>query len=151
MSKEKIKEMVVNTLKCGTTGLVNLALDLYDQTITKEGQKAFSEAIGVGIDNTITCLYAAKVPDQDIIRVVSTYWGLLPSDVEDRLIWEKSEAPIRNLKQYMRLHGSTESEIQQYMKQNAVIILHNKELWKFTEKPEKLLNEIQKINESRMK
>lgn len=144
MGKALTKDEVVDFLKQGGKLIGDLALSFYGETISQAGEKAFSEAIEIGIENTIAALYEAKVDDKEILRVVSEHWGLTFKEVEDRLIWEKQNSTIRSLKQYLRLQGYSTSEIDAFVKdtQATIQIRHNKELWKLKNAPEKLIKEI---------
>ena len=145
MGKALTKSDVVDFLKKGGQLVGNLALDFYGETLNQAGENAFSEAIEIGIENTIAALYDAKVDDKEILRVVSEHWGLTSVDVEDRLIWEKQQAAIRSLRQHLRLQGYSTREIDDFMRDNKVTtqMRHNKDLWKLKNTPEKLIKAIQ--------
>lgn len=145
MAKTLTKADVVDFLKEGGKLLGALALNFYGETLNQAGEKAFSEALEIGIENTIAALYDAKVDDKEILRVVSEHWGLTLNDAEDRLIWEKQQATIRSLKQHLRLQGYSAGEIETFMRDNMATtqIRHNKDLWKLKNTPEKLVKAIQ--------
>lgn len=141
MERKIKKEDIFNFLKTGREFIGNLALKFYGDTLNQAGEKAFSQAIEIGIENTIAALYDANVEDKVIIHVVCEHWGITVSEVEERLINEKFEAVIRELCKYLRLQGFTESEITDFIKINQVRtkIRHNTDLWKLKNNPEKLL------------
>jgi len=145
MAKALTKTDVVDFLKEGGKLLGNLALSFYGETLNQAGEKAFSEAIEIGIENTIAALYDANVDDKEILRVVSEHWGIVLNEVEDRLIGEKQQATIRSLKQYLRLQGYSAREIESFMRDNMATtqIRHNKDLWKLKNTPAKLIKAIQ--------
>lgn len=145
MAKAFTKADLIYFLKEGGKSLSNLALSIYGESINQAGEKAFSEAIEIGIENTIATLYDAKVSDKEILRVVSEHWGIASKEVEDRLIWEKQQTTIRSLKQYLRLQGYSASDIEHFMQENevAIHIRNNHNLWKMSDTPEKLIIAIQ--------
>ena len=140
------KDDIICTLKDGVHLLGVLAMRLYGESLNQVGEEAFSDAIQQGIENTIACLYAANVDDKTIIHVVSEQWGLKISEIEDRIVWEKEKATLQALKQYLRLQGYSDLEIEQFMKaSNAGIkIRHEHELLRLKEAPQKLMEAIQK-------
>lgn len=139
------KDDVLEFLKSGGRVLSTLALEVYGESLNQVGEIAFSEAIEIGIENTISSLYEANVDDREILRIVSEQWGIRIEEVEDRLVWEKSQSAVRYLKQYLKLQGFTKSEIVQFMKTNRAIfkIGHNKELWGLRRTPQKLMKAVQ--------
>ena len=66
MAKTLTKADVVDFLKDGGKLLGNLALSFYGDTLNQTGEKAFSKAIEIGIENTVAALYEAKVDDKEI-------------------------------------------------------------------------------------
>lgn len=145
MAKTLTKVDVIDFLKEGGKLLGNLALNFYGETLNQAGEKAFSEALEIGIENTIAALYDAKVDDKEILRVVSEHWGLTVKDVEERLVWEKQQATIRSLQQYLRLQGYSSTDIKNFMQETkaAIYIKRDKDLWKLKNSPDKLIKAIQ--------
>lgn len=139
------KDFVLGFLKKGSKFAGDLGCEIYDNTINQVAEKAFSEAIEIGIENTFAALYDANVPDEEIVRVVSVHWRISSQEAEKFLINEKREATIRALKQYLRLQGYTETEIKKFMREYMATtkIRNNRELWKLKNKPEKLVKAIQ--------
>jgi hypothetical protein len=123
-------------------------LEVIREIIRNECEKSFAEAKEIGIKNTIAALYNANVKDSEIVRVTCEQWELVREEVEDRLIYEKIQAPKRNLEKYLKLQGYTSSEIDKLWNDYniGIKIRHNKELWKLKDTPEKLLNEVKKRN-----
>lgn len=146
MDKKIEKDDIIKFFKDGGRLIGNLALNIYGESLNQFGEKAFSEAIEIGIENTIASLYDAKVADKEIIRVVGEHWGIDNKEAEERLLYEKVQAVKRSLSQYMRLQGYTSSEISNFMKSNMVSfkIRKNKDWWKFKDNPEKIFKLIQK-------
>lgn len=144
MSAKITKKDIINFLKEGGRFFGTLALDIYGDSLNKAGEQAFAEAIEIGIENTIASLYDTKVDDKEIIRVVSKHWGICDREVEDRLVWEKHQAAIRALRQYLKLQGYSKLDIDYFMRENMVSsrIRHEKDLWKLKDHPEKLFKEI---------
>ena len=138
------KEDVIDCLKENSKYIGALALKVYGESLNQVGERAFSEAIEIGIENTIASLYDANVPDKEIVRVVCEYWGITNSETEERLIYEKQQAAIRSLGQYMELQGYSIIDINSFMSKYKVRIRHEKELWKLKDAPEKLFKVLQK-------
>lgn len=65
---------IIDFFKSGGRVLGELAIEIYGRTIDQKGEQAFSEAIEIGIKNTVTALYSAKVEDKEILRVLSETW-----------------------------------------------------------------------------
>lgn len=142
---ENLKEY----LKAGGRIAKDTTLEICGELFSQERAKGFSEAYEIGIENAIMALYDANVNDKEIIRVVSEYWGIDNKEAEDRLIWEKSQIAIRELRKYLKLQGNSKEEIGRFMYDiNAIpIIRYNKELWKLWKTPEKLIAAIQEIRQ----
>jgi len=145
MSSRVTKDAVFNFFQNGTCFLENFALNIYGESLNRAGEEAFSDAIDIGIENTIACLYDARVDDQIIIRVVNNQWGIEKAEIENRLVLEKGNAAIRSLRQYLKLQGFSEHEITHFMISNkaAIKIRHNHDLWKMKNNPQKLMKAVQ--------
>lgn len=146
-SMVKLKsEYVKEYLEQGKEIIADLAINIYGKSLNKVGEEAFSEAIEIGIENTISSLYDADVGDDEIIRVLNKFWGINKNEAESRIIYEKSEATIRELKYYLKMQGWCNIKIEEFMKINMVYskIKHNNELWKLRHKPEKLIQELKR-------
>lgn len=146
METKLTKADVVNYLEKGIKSVGAWALNIYGESLNQAGDQAFSEAIEFGIENTISALYDAKVNDKEICRVVSEHWGISYQEAEDRLVWEKQQATIRALKQYLKLQGYSGIDIDSFMRKSNVRIRHEKELWKLKDAPEKLFKALQSNN-----
>ena len=135
------KEDIFDFLKDSSKHIGNLALEIYGNSLNQEGERAFSEAIEIGIENTIASLYDANVQDEEITRVVCEHWGMQKAEAEERLLNEKSQAAIRSLRHYLKMQGFSKAEVQHFMfSNNAYIkIRRNKELWKLKNDPKKLM------------
>lgn len=142
------KEAVVNFLKKGSKSVGALALNVYGESLNQAGEQAFSEAIELGIENTISALYDAKVNDKEICYVVSEHWGISYQEAEDRLVWEKQQATIRSLRKYLKLQGYSGNDIDAFIRESkaSMRIRHEKELWKLKNVPEKLFKALQRNN-----
>ena len=142
LKNEDIKEY----LKEGKEILGNLFVNIYGESLNRVSEDAFSEAIEKGIENTIASLYDSDVSDDEIIRVLNKFWGINKSEAERRIIYEKSQATIREVKHYLKMQGWSDIRIKDFMKLNRVSIKirHNNELWKLRRRSEKLIQEVQK-------
>lgn len=127
---------------------IELVRESYGDIINQEGEEAFSNAIEIGIGNTIASLYDANIDDDEIIRILNKFWGINIDEAESRILHEKSQATIRELRSYLKMEGYNFQEINHFMISNkaGTIIRHNNELWKLKDKPEKL---IKKLKESK--
>ena len=90
-------------------------------------------------------MYDANVSDEEILRVACEHWGITKPEAEDRLIYEKQQAPVRKLRQYLKLQGYKKREIDAFIQEHKVFIkvCHNKELWKLKDAPDKLFKIVQ--------
>jgi hypothetical protein len=132
-------------LAAGGKIVTGLALKLYGDSINQAGEAAFSDAIEIGIANTIAALYDADVEVNEIIRVLNKYWGINRDEAEERLVYENSQAAIRELERFLKMQGFSAIEIRQFMKSNnaSIKIRHSNELWNLRRKPEKLMKAVQ--------
>ena len=135
-------EVVAYYIKQGGTALLDVARDVY----ADGGNRAFEDAIDIGIGNTVSALYEANVSDDKIIHLLNKYWGIKMNEAEDRLLFEKYESVIRALRHYLKMQGYSQSDIQHFMITNRAIIKikHDRELWKMKDNPEKLFKIVQK-------
>lgn len=141
ISSDDVKEY----LAAGGKIITGLALKFYGDSINQAGEEAFSDAIEIGITNTVAALYDAEVNDDEIIRVLNTHWGIKRDEVENRLVYEKRQAAIRELKRYLKMQGFSAIEVNQFMNSNNALIKirHSNELWKLRRNPDKLMKAIQ--------
>lgn len=139
-------EDIKGYFKKGTYIIGNLLKDIYGESLNEAGEIAFSEALEMGIQNTIYSLYDANVNDDEIIRVLNKVWGINKSEAEDRIIYEKTEATIRELEHYLKMQGWSYAKIKEFKISNMVgtKIRNNTDLWKLRYRPEKLMQEVQK-------
>lgn len=144
MSNGNIKEYVIDYLKEGAKIIGELAMRIYGEGLNQTGEKAFSDAIEIGIENTVAALYDANVDDKIILQVVNKYWGIGLNEATDMLIIEKKEATIRSLKEYLKLQGYSKSDIDDFIRVHKATskIRHEKDLWKLKDDPEKLIKSI---------
>lgn len=144
MNKHITKEDVFDFMEEGGKYIGNLALKFYGETLNQAGEKAFSEAIEIGLANTFATLYEANVDDRIILSVATKHWGIDIKEAEDRLVFEKQQAAIRSLKQYLKLQGYSQRESENFFRETQAIIKikHNNNLWKLKDTPEKLLKSV---------
>ena len=135
------RDIVVDYIKQGGNELLNMVRDAY----ANEANRAFYDAIEIGIENTVSVLYEANLTDDQIINLLVKHWGITMEDAENKLILEKSQSVIRNLKHFLKMQGYTEREIQDFMIRTAASckIRHEKELWKMKNNPEELFKVVQ--------
>ncbi|WLR60175.1 hypothetical protein [Guptibacillus hwajinpoensis] len=143
INSDDVKEYIA----AGTKLVADLAFKAYGDNISQVGETAFLDAIEIGITNTIAALYDADVGDNEIISILNKHWGINRDEAEKRLIYEKSQATIRELKRHLKMQGLTTTEIDQFMISNkaSIKIKRNNELWKLRRKPEKLMKEVQEL------
>lgn len=140
------KEAIIDFFRNGGKVLGDLAWESFGEALNQIGADAFSDAIEIGIENTIAALYEASIKDKDILRIVCEQWGISVTDAEDRLVYEKRQAAIRSLRQYLKLQGYSKSDIDKFGRENCAWIRINREpdLWQLKNDPEKLKKEIEK-------
>ena len=79
-------EVVADYIKQGGTALLDVARDVYaDGT-----NRAFEDAIEIGIGNTVSALYEANVSDDKIAHLLNKYWGIPMNEAEERLLFENA-------------------------------------------------------------
>ena len=141
VSSEDIKDFFVE----GGKLVAGVALNFYGESLNQAGDEAFSDAIEVGIGNTVAALYDADVGDDVIIRLLNKYWGIGNDEAEERLIFEKSQAAVRELKRYLKLQGYSTAEVTQFMRTSkaSIKIKHGAELRKLRRNLEKLMKAVQ--------
>lgn len=138
---------VKDYLKRGGKFVGEIALDRLGESINRVGEEAFSDAIEIGIKNTIMSLLDTNVNDDEIIRLLNKYWGINQNEAEKRIIFEKGSLTIDELKRYLKLQGLSDNEIHQFMLSNraAIKIRDNYNLWKLRRTPDRLIKEIQNL------
>lgn len=139
---------VKNYLIKGGKFIEEFALNILGESINQAGAKAFSDAIEIGIKNTIWALLDANVSDDEITRVLNKHWGINQNESEKRIIFEKGSLTIDELKRYLRLQGLSDNEIHEFMFSNSAPtkIRHNSYFWELRHTPDRLVKEIQDLN-----
>lgn len=145
IDREVVKE---NFVKGGKVAL-DLAIDFYGESINEAEKIAFANAIDIGIKKTITVLYEANVQDNDIINLMNKHWGICRDEAIDRLMYEKNQAPLRELKLFLKMQGLSPKEIQNFMISNKVSmkLKKNPELRELRRKPDKLMKAVKEAND----
>lgn len=145
MNWEVVKEYIAK----GSDTAIGLAREFNNERINEEGERAFSDAIEIGISNTVSSLYYANVSDQRIIECLNKFWGISMDEAKKRILYEKRCAPIRELREYLVLQGMSEQELQSFMIHNKVVfkIKDSQELRALWSKPEKLMKLVQELKE----
>lgn len=136
---------VKNYLRSGGKFIEEFALNILGESINEAGAKAFSDAIEIGIRNTIWALLDTNVSDDEITCVLNKHWGINQNESEKRIIFEKSSLTINELKRYLRLQGLSDNEIHEFMFSNnaSTKIRHNSYFWELRHTPDRLAKEIQ--------
>jgi len=139
IDSEKVKEYLAK----GGQAILELARDVYDNA----GDRAFADAIEIGIANTISALYEANVKDVDIINLMNNHWGICRDEAVDLLAIEKIDAPCRAIKLYLRLQGKSSKEILDFMIYNGVrsTLEANPELRELRREPAKLYEALKSV------
>ncbi|MGN0461389.1 MAG: hypothetical protein ACI4HZ_03005 [Ruminococcus sp.] len=140
------KDDIIDYIKTGGKAVGNLALKIYGDSLNKIGEEAFSEAIEIGIANTIASLYDANVDDKTILRIVNEHWGLTIPEIVERLVVEKQQATLRSVKQYLKLNGYSESETTKFLRDNLISskIRHQPETWEMRDNPQEIIKLLEK-------
>lgn len=147
MSKIDRGKMKENIAKGGKAAL-DLLLEALEDGIYEKKEEVFAEAIEIGIENTISALYEANVSDEEIIHCLNKFWGVSRDESIDRILYEKSSAPLREIRNYLKLKGLSPKEVQNFILSNNVVIkLKNPKLKEMRRNPEKLIKELQKVDE----
>ena len=140
------KEDIVKYVEAGCKFVGDTAIASIGASLDRVSEEAFAKAVEIGIRNTIAALYDANVDDEDILRVVYEHWGIGKDEAMDRLVFEKYQATMRSLRQYLKLQGFTEERIQSFFIESRAPsrIRHNSDLWKLRKHPQKLFEAVRK-------
>lgn len=136
----EISKVISDYIENGCEFIGEVIIDAFNERLNEAGEYAFSEAIQIGVNNTLSALYDANVPDNEIIRVVCKYWGIEVKVATKMLVREKQQFVLRELREYLELQGYSEKEIDRIWDKKQVIrkIKLDKELWELKNKPKKL-------------
>jgi len=127
------------------------AMDFFGEAVSEARNevqdKAFFDGIEIGIRVTISSLYESGVSDEKIINLLNKYWEIPRQESVDRLRFEKVELCKRELREYLILQGWSSKDVNSYYRKQMIgaKIRNNKELWGLWSKPEKLKQEIEKL------
>ena len=80
---------------------------------------------------------------------MNKYWGICRDEAIDRLFHEKNQAPLRELKLFLKMQGLSSKEIQHFMISNKVSmkLKKNPELRELRQKPDKLMKAVKEVND----
>ena len=137
-------EIIREYLVTGGKIVEGLALKIYGNSINEAGNRAFADALEIGITNTIAALYEANVEDNEIINLLNKHWGISRNEAIDRLVFEKKQAPLREVRQYLQMQGLSSQEIHHFMLSNRVSakLMDNPELRELRRNPSELIKAI---------
>jgi len=135
-------EKIVEILGRGAEEL----FDTLRQFLSESEARGLAGGIELGISNTVSALYEAGVSDGIIANLLNKYWGIPMEDADRRLLFEKEQAPWRELEHFLKLRGKSPDEIQEFKRKNSPKIRHNPQLWDLRHNPEKLLKELEKLD-----
>ena len=140
----EISKVISDYIENGCEFIGEVIIDAFNERLNEAGEYAFSEAIQIGVNNTLSALYDANVPDNEIIRVVCKYWGIEVKVATKMLVREKQQFVLRELREYLELQGYSEKEIDRIWDEKQVIrkIKLDKELWELKNKPKELFERI---------
>lgn len=143
INSEAVKDFFVN----GGKTVLNLAEELYGRHIDETSGQAFTEAIEIGIENTIATLYESNVSDEDIISLLNKHWGIGRDEAVSRLLFEKNTAPVRELRIYLKLQGLSAEDIRRFMMSHKVSrkIKESIELRELRNNPAKLYKAVKEV------
>ena len=98
-----------------------------------------------GMSTTVAALYDAKVKDEEIIRLIQKYYGVIERETQEQLRIEKTiEHPCRELQSYlMREEALSADEAREFITNHGAVDLlrETRGLWKLP--PKELLNKIE--------
>lgn len=145
IDREVVKEHLVKGWKVAS----RFARDIFGESINEIDKRAFIEGIEIGIQNTVAILYESKVDDEEIYNLLNKYWRIPRDDAIERLFYEKSQAPLRELKLFLKMRGLSSKEIQKFMISNNVLmkLKKNPELRELRQKPDKLMKAVKEVND----
>ena len=103
--------------------------------------ESYIEAIEKGIYNTVAALLDSGVDEETIETMLNKYWDISRKEADERIQFGKREILKKCIHDYLWRLGKSEDQIRQIIiDTNANIkINHNLELYKYKDKPKKLL------------
>lgn len=114
-------------------------------------ENGYEEGVQHARTETVAILYDAGIEDKKIIGLLNKHWGLNMNVATDMLINEKGQAVIREVRQFLKLQGYSDSDIKSFMWENRVgfKIRRNPELLKLKDNPKKVIEAIKKSNSNK--
>lgn len=124
---------------------LNIACEQKADEIYRDG---YFNGRNEGIQNTVKALYDANVSDAEIIRVLHKVWNISELEARERLVSEKPEAAIHEMRKYLYLQGYSLSDVRSFIEQTDAItkIRSNPKLWELRKTPKKLVEIVQGNN-----
>lgn len=128
-----------------------MTLDAYRNSLLPSERRLFDEFVDIGIVKTIYALLDAKVEEQEIKRVVTMYWDISNDEFIDFFTQSRINAALDLLWEHLRLKGYSELQADDFIDANSIKnrLLHNHELLKYWNNPEKLIKAIQQKKKSK--
>ena len=124
----------------------------FENTINEAGQEAFTEAIEIGISNTIKAQIDSDVVDDKIIKTLEKYWGISHDEAIRRIVHCKKSLVMDAISEYYQLKGYSSDRARSIWisKAYGLILIEKPDLWPLWKNPDKLVaafdKESQKIN-----
>ena len=151
--RKNMKKLDTEILKTWLKSGWQFLLDEIRTYNKEECEQAFADAVEIGISNTVSALYDANVSEEEIGRALNKFWGINKNEADERILYEKSNAIIRELKHYLKMQGYSDQELKQLAMNTGAFskIRHDKEMWKLKGSPEKVYKMLTKNNDIKRK
>ena len=121
-------------------------LDVTRDTINQHEEEIVLAVQEEGLATTIAILYEAKIPDEQIIRLIQKYYKVCDYDIREKLRIERTiEFPCRELQFFlMQEEGLSSDEARNYIINHRIgdMLKETPGLWKLS--PRELLKRIEK-------
>lgn len=144
---------VKSALSQGREAFSTLVRDVVDDHTTEECEKAFREALEIGIENSIRSMVAVSAANDAMVSALNNVWGMTRKEAAERIVWAKREIAIERLDEMLALKGMSSREIEEFHSVYDVRgrIHHSEELFGYWDDPECLCKKIVEMGKSREK
>ena len=88
---------VKSALSRGGEAFSTLVRDVVDDHATEECERAFREALEIGIENSIRSMVAVSAANDAMVSALNNVWGMTRKEAAERIVWVKRKIAIERL------------------------------------------------------
>lgn len=142
---------VKSALSRGGEAFSTLVRDVVDDHTTEECEKAFREALEIGIENSIRSMVAVSAANDGMVSALNNVWGMTRKEAAERIVWVKRKIAIERLDEMLALKGMGSCEIEEFRSiyDVRIRIRHSVELFDCWDDPEHLYKKLVEMGKSR--